>query len=322
MINRRRLLHMATCAAVPALPSIALASDPASPTQVLVGFPPAGPVDIAARLFCPLLSDRLGEPFEVVNVPGDSGNIATARVVAAKPDGRTLLMCGPVNAINTNLFRSLPFNFGTDLVAVAGLYSVPLVVEVNPSVPVQSVSDFIRLAKSRPNEIRVGYAGMGTPQHIGIELFNVMAGVSLKLIPYAGSAPALADLLAGQLDAMFDPTPSSIEHLRAGRLRALAVTGRARLDPLPDVPIMSEFVPGYEAGSWFGLCAPRGTPQQRIDALNGGANAALHDRAVKVRLDALGAQTMPGSPSDFARLIALETSKYARVIAEAGIVRR
>jgi tripartite-type tricarboxylate transporter receptor subunit TctC len=322
MINRRGFLRVGAGAVLCARTSRALASDSATLTRVVVGFPPNGPVDIAARLFCPLLSERLEEPFETVNMPGDSGNAATAHVIAAKPDGRTLLMCGPVNAINTTLFRSLPFNFATDLMPVAGLYSVPLVVEVHPSVPAQSASDFIRLAKSRPNEIRVGYAGLGTPQHIAIELFNVMAGVSLKLMPYAGSAPALADLLAGQLDAMFDPTPSSIEHLRAGRLRALAVTGKTRLGPLPDVPVMSEFVPSYEAGSWFGLCAPRATAVQRIQALNAAANAALGDRAVQARLDALGAQTMPGSPSGFAELIALETKKYARVIEQAGIARR
>lgn len=313
-------MQVTACAALPTLPSIAPAESVT--TQVVVGFPPTGPVDIAARLISPPMSDRLEEPFEVVNVPGDSGNIATARVVAAQPDGRTLLMCGPVNAINTTLFRGLPFNFGTDLVAVAGLYSVPLVVEVNPAVPAQSAADFIRMAKARPAEVRVGYAGVGTPQHIGIELFNVLAGVSLKLVPYAGSAPALADLLAGRLDAMFDPSPSSIEHLRSGRLRALAVTGKARLEALPDVPVMSELVPGYEAGSWFGLCAPRGTPRQRIDALNAAANAALRDRAMKVRLDALGAQPMPGGPSDFAQFIALETDKYAKVIAQAGIAVR
>ena len=320
MTSRRRLLgHAASLAAWPALPLPSLGAEPSALTQVIVGFPPGGPVDIAARLVGPLLSARLGESFEVLNVVGESGNIATARVVAAQPDGRTLLMSGPVNAINTTLFPNLPFDFGKDLAAVAGLYSVPLVVEVHPEVPAQSVAEFIRLARSRPGEVRVGYAGVGTPQHVGIELFNVMAGVSLKLVPYAGSAPALVDLLAGRLDAMFDPTPSSIEHLRAGRLRALAVTGRMRLPALPDVPLVADYVPGYEAGSWFGLCAPRGTPRERIDALNAGANDALSDRTLQARLDALGAQAMPGSPADFAGLIASETRKYARVIETAGI---
>jgi tripartite-type tricarboxylate transporter receptor subunit TctC len=289
------------------------------PTRVIVGFPPGGPVDIASRLVGPLLSARLGDPFEVVNMPGESGNIATAHVVAAQPDGRTLLMSGPVNAINTTLFPSLPFDFGKDLAAVAGLYSVPLVLEVHPAVPAQSIAEFIRLARSRPGELSVGYAGVGTPQHVGIELFNVMAGVSLKLMPYAGSTPALLDLLVGRIDAMFDPTPSSIEHLRAGRLRALGVTGKVRLPVLPDVPVVADVVTGYEAGSWFGLCTPRGTPRDRINALNAGANNALRDPALQFRLKALGAQEMPGSPDDFAELVATETRKYARVIEVAGI---
>jgi tripartite-type tricarboxylate transporter receptor subunit TctC len=320
MTSRRRFVrHAASLAAGPVLPLSPHAAEATALTQVIVGFPPGGAVDIAARLVAPLLSARLGEPFEVVNMPGESGNIATARVVAAQPDGRTLLMSGPVNAINTTLFPNLPFDFGKDLAAVAGLYSVPLVVEVHPALPAQSVADFIRLARSRPGELRVGYAGVGTPQHVGIELFNVMAGVSLKLVPYAGSAPALLDLLAGRIDAMFDPTPSSIEHLRVGRLCALGVTGKVRLSGLPDVPVVADVVPGYEAGSWFGLCATRGTPRDRVNALNAGANDALRDPALQFRLEALGAQAMPGSPDDFAGLVASETRKYARVIEVAGI---
>ena len=323
MTNRRRFLgSAASIAAWPVLPLLALGAEPPTTTQVIVGFPPGGPVDIAARLVSPPLSALLDEPFEVINLPGESGNAATARVVAARADGRTLLMSGPVNVINTTLFPNLPFDFGKDLVAVAALYSVPLVIEVHPAVAAQSAAEFIQLARSRPGELRVGYAGLGTPQHVGIELFNAMAGVSLKLVPYAGSAPALVDLLAGRLDAMFDPTPSSIEHIRAGRLRALAVTGKARLAALPDVPVAADIVPGYEVGSWFGLCAPRGTPRERIEALNAAANGALHDRALQTRLDALGAQAMPGSPADFAELIASETRKYARVIEKAGIKAR
>ena len=323
MISRRRFLgQAASLAAWPALPLSALGTEPMALTQVIVGFPPGGPVDIAARLMGPALSALLGEPFEVVNMPGESGNVATARVVTAPPDGRTLLMSGPVNAINTTLFPNLPFDFGKDLAAVAGLYSVPLVVEVHPAVPAQSVAEFIRLARSRPGELRVGYAGVGTPQHVGIELFNAMAGVSLQLVPFAGSAPALVDLLAGRIDAMFDPIPSSIGHLRSGRLRALAVTGTVRLPALPDVPVVADAVPGYEAGSWFGLCTPRGTPRERIESLNAAANNALRDPALQARLDALGAQGMPGSPADFAGLISSETRKYGHVIERAGIKAR
>jgi tripartite-type tricarboxylate transporter receptor subunit TctC len=298
---------------------LALGGEPTTSTQLIVGFPQGGPVDIAARLAGSALSALLAEDFVVVNVPGDSGNVATAQVVAARPDGQTLLMSGPVNAINTTLFPNLPFDFNKDLVAVASLYSVPLVIEVHPSVPAETAADFIRLARARAGGLRVGYAGVGTPQHVGIELFAAMAGVSLQLVPYAGSAPALVDLLAGRLDAMFDPTPSSIGHLREKRLRALAVTGKARLPALPDVPLAAEVVPGYEAGSWFGLCAPRATGRERIEALNAASNAALRERAMLTRLDALGAQAMPGSPEDFAALIASETSKYARAIEKAGI---
>ena len=279
-------------------------------------------MDIAARLVSPLLSARLGESFEVINVSGESGNLATARVVAARPDGKTLLMSGPVNAINTTLFPNLPFDFGKDLSAVAGLYGVPLVIEVHPEVQAKTLGEFIQLARWRPGELRVGYAGVGTPQHVGIELFGTMAGTPLKLVPYAGSAPALVDLLAGRIDAMFDPTPSSIEHLRRGRLRALAVTGKRRLPALPDVPVAADVVPGYEAGSWFGLCSPRGTPVDRIESLNSAANDVLFDRALQLRLEGLGAQAMPGTPADFARLIATETHKYARVIEAAGIKAR
>ena len=320
MTSRRRFArHAASLAACPVLPLSSHAAEATALTQVIVGFPPGGAVDMAARWVAPLLSARLGEPFEVVNMPGESGNIATARVVAAQPDGRTLLMSGPVNAINTTLFPNLPFDFGKDLAAVAGLYSVPLVVEVHPALPAQSVADFIRLARLRPGEVRVGYAGVGTPQHVGIELFNVMAGVSLKLVPYAGSAPALLDLLAGRIDAMFDPTPSSIDHLRAGRLRALGVTGKSRLSGLPGVPVVADVVPGYEAGSWFGLCAARGTPGDSLNMLNAGVNDALRHPALQLRLEALGAQAMPGSPADFAGLVASETRKSARVIEVTGI---
>ena len=318
MFDRREFIRFAVPAAL-APWSVLTRAESETATQIVVGFPAGGPVDIAARLFAPLLSNRLQEPFEVVNLTGASGNAATARVATSKADGRTLLMAGPVNTINATLFQNLPFDFAADFAPVAGLYSVPLIAEVHPSLPARSVTDFIGLARERPGAIRVGYAGVGTPQHIAIEMFNVMAEVALKLVPYAGSAPALADLLAGRLDAMFDPAPSSIDHVRAGRLRPLAVTGRARLESLPEVPVMSDFVPGYEAGSWFGLCAPRATPVTRIGAINAAANAALIDPAVKARLNELGAQAIPGAPSDFEAMIGAEIRKYARIIARAGI---
>ena len=291
-------------------------------TTVLVGFPPNGPVDIVARLTARMLSTEMREPFDVQNLAGHGGNDAAAAAAAAAPDGYTLLMCAPANAINTILFPDLPFDFQRDLVAVASVCSVPLVMEVHPSVSAESAMEFLALAKQHPGRLRIAFAGIGTPQHIGIELFCLMTGVDLTLVAYAGSAPALVDLLAGRVDAMFDPAPSSIEHVRAGRLRALAVTGAARLDSLTDVPSMSEFVPGYVAGSWFGLCAPRGTPVDRIDAINRATNAALREASVRQQLTTLGAVPMPGLPRDFARFMAAETTTYARVIADAGIAAR
>ena len=318
--TRRLFNHASAGLLLSPFPLLATAqASPAAPTRVLVGFPPDGPVDIAARWVCSLLSERLDETFVVENAPGHSGNDATAQVALAPADGRTLLMCGPVNTINTTLFPGLPFDFGRDFAAVALVYGVPLIAEVHPSVPAASSAEFIALAKRRPGMLRVGYAGEGTPQHIALELFRSMAGVDVTLVAYAGSAPALTDLLAGRIDAMFDPAPSSIEHVRAGRLRPLATTGRSRLSALPDVPLMSEVVPGYEAGSWFGLCAPRTTPAARITALNAATNAALSEPSAARRVSSLGGIAMPGTPAEFENFIAAETAKYAKVIADAGI---
>lgn len=316
-LNRRDLLRFA-CGAVAARMTTSLSAQQAA-TRIVVGFPPGGPVDIAARFISPLVAERLGQPFEVENVPGDSGNLATGRVVGAVSDGRTLLLCGPVNTINTTLFPGLPFRFDRDLAPVAGLYRVPLVVEVHPGVPVQSASELLAYARSRPGQLRVGYAGKGTPQHVGIELFKFLAEVDLTLVPYTGSAPALEDLVAGRIDVMFDPLPSSIAHIQAGRLRPLAVTGNKRIDRIPSVPPMSDVVPGYEAGSWFGLCAPRATPANVIDALNLACNEALVQSVALRRLEDIGATAMAGSPAQFVAFIREETEKYARVITRAGI---
>ena len=318
MVDRREFICVAAFAALAPWP-VLIRAESETATRIMVGFPAGGPVDIAARVFAPLLSNRLQEPFEVVNLPGASGNVATPRVATSKADGRTHLMAGPVNTISVTLFQNLLFDFAADFAPVAGPYSVPLIAEVHPSVPARSVTDFIGLARERPGAVRVGYAGVGTPRHIDIEMFNVMTEVSLKLVPYAGSASALTDLLAGRLDVMFDPAPSSIDHVRAGRLRPLAVTGKAQLQLLPEIPIMSDFVPGYEAGSWFGLCAPRATPVTRIEAINAAISAALIDPEVAVRLNELGAQAMRGTSSDFEAMIGAEIRKYARIIARAGI---
>jgi tripartite-type tricarboxylate transporter receptor subunit TctC len=292
---------------------------PTRAVRLLVGFPAAGPVDIAGRTIGGWLSERLGQPFIVENRPGESGNIATRTVVKAAPDGYTLLVCGPVNVINSSLFEGLDFDFGHDITAVAGMFRVPLVVEVNPSLPISTVPELLTFAHSNPGKLRVAYAGIGTPQHIGIELFKVMAGVDLTLVPYAGSAPALEALLAGQADVMFDPLPSSIGLINGGRLRPLAVTTPSRSDALPQVAPMSDFVPGYQAGSWFGIGAPSGTPQSIITRLNTEINAGLDDLGIRTRLAGLGGMVMPGSPVAFASFIAAETEKYRYVIRMANI---
>jgi tripartite-type tricarboxylate transporter receptor subunit TctC len=290
------------------------------PVRLLVGFPHGGPVDIAGRTIGAWLSDRLGQPFLVENRPGESGNIATRAVVKAAPDGYTLLVCGPVNVINTALFDGMDFDFGRDISAVAGLFRVPLVVEVNPALPISTVPEFLAYARANPGRLKAAYAGTGTPQHLGIQLFKTMAGVDLTLVPYAGSTPALEALLAGQADVMFDPMPSSIGLINNGRLIPLAVTTSTRSEALPQVPPMSDFVPGYEAGSWFGIGAPRGTPPGIITRLNTEINAGLADAGIRTHVAALGGMVMPGSPRAFAAFVAAETEKYRTIIRAANIV--
>jgi tripartite-type tricarboxylate transporter receptor subunit TctC len=248
--------------------------------------------------------------------------MATRAVARAKPDGYTLLVCGPVNTINTTLVKDLDFDFGRDFASVASLWQVPLVIEVNPSVPVTTLAGFITYAKANPGKLKIGFAGVGTPQHIGIEMFEVMAGVELTLVPYLGSAPALADLLAGKIDCMFDPMPSSIAHIKAGRLIPLAVTTPAKSDALPDVSPASDLVAGYQAGSWFGIVAPREMPTAMVDKLNQMINDAFTDTRMKARLAELGASPLPGSPAQFQAFIESETAKYAEVIRAARIATR
>jgi len=320
-MQRRQFLRLATAAiTAPVLPRIAAAQAyPSQPVRLLVGFPAGGAVDIAARVIAPWLADRLGQPFVIENQPGESGNRATRSAVRAAPDGHTLLICGPVNTINTTLFKDLDFNFGRDIVPVARLWRVPLVIEVHPSVPVRTVPELISYAKSNPGKLRVGFAGHGSPQHVGIELFKMMAGVDLTLVPYQGSAPALADLLTGSIHAMFDPLPSSIAHIKSGKLIPLAVTTPIRSEALPDVPTAADSVAGYEAGSWYGIGAPQGTPSNVVEKLNKEVNASLENASIKARLSELGATAIPGSPTQFETFIARQTEKYADVIRSAKI---
>ncbi|HUR39771.1 MAG TPA: tripartite tricarboxylate transporter substrate-binding protein [Verrucomicrobiae bacterium] len=320
-IARRRFLQIAVGALGSSFVYKAAVAEtyPSRTVRLLVGFPGGGPVDIAGRTIGAWLSARLGQPCIVENQPGESGNIATRAVVNAAADGYTLLVCGPVNVINAELFDGIDFDFGRDVAAVAGLYRVPLVVEVNPSLPISTVPEFLTYARAKPGRLKVAYAGIGTPQHLGIELFKAMAGVNLSLVPYAGSTPALEALLAGEADAMFDPMPSSIGFINSGRLRPLAVTTSGRSEALPQVPPMSDFVPGYEADSWFGIGAPCGTPSSIIARLNTEINAGLADAEIRSRVAQLGGMVMPGSPAAFAAFLAAETEKYRTIIRAANI---
>ena len=285
----------------------------------MVGFPAGGPVDIAARIIAPWLAERLGQPFVVENQPGESGNIATRSVVRAAPDGYTLLVCGPVNTINTTLFQGLDYNFTRDIAPVASLWRVPLVIEVHPSVAAKTLAEFVAYGKANPGKLKIGFAGKGTPQHVAIELFKMVTGADFTLVPYLGSAPVLADLLVGKIDAMFDPIPSSISHIRSKKLIPLAVTTLSRSEALPDVPAASDLVPGYEAGSWFGIGAPKRTAADIIEKLNTAVNAGLEIPGIKARLAELGASAIPGSPAQFGSFIVQETEKYAGVIRTAKI---
>ncbi|HUS18562.1 MAG TPA: tripartite tricarboxylate transporter substrate-binding protein [Terriglobales bacterium] len=292
---------------------------PSRPVRLVVGFPAGGPVDIAARIIAPWLAERLGQPFVVDNRPGESGNRATRSVVRAAPDGCTLLVCGPVNTINTNLFQGLDYNFTRDIAPVASLWRVPLVIEVHPSVAAKTLPEFIAYAKANPGKLKIGFAGKGTPQHVAIELFKMMTGADFTLVSYLGSTPALADLLVGKIDAMFDPMPSSISHIRRGKLIPLAVTTPSRSEALPDVPAASELVTGYEAASWFGIGAPKRTAADIIEKLNSEVNAGLESPRIKARLAELGASAIRGSQAQFGSFIVRETDKYAGVIRTAKI---
>lgn len=322
-ISRRLMLRsLAAIPAVLARPGAGQAQPyPARELRIVVGFPQGGPLDIAARTIAPALERGIGVAVRVENHVGASGNDATRLVVRTAPDGGTLLLCAPVNAINATLFPDLDFDFRRDIVPVAGIARVPLIVEVHPSVPVRSIPDLIAHARANPGQLRVAYAGRGTPQHVAIELFQHMAGVRLSLVAYPGSAAALDDLLQGAADAMFDPAPSSMPHVRAGRLVALATTGPTRSASLPDLPAVTEVLPGYEAGSWMGLGVPRQTPADVVARLNQAVTEGLTDAGIRRALDALGAEPMPGSPAEFARFIAAETDRYADIITRAGIRR-
>jgi tripartite-type tricarboxylate transporter receptor subunit TctC len=320
-LRRRQFLHLTAGAAVlPAMSHIARAQAyPAKPVRIIVPFVAGASSDIVARLIGQRLSERLGQQFIVENRPGAGGNIGTEAVIHAPPDGYTLLFAATANAINATLYEKLNFNFIRAIAPVAGLVRLPNVVEVNPSVPAKTVAELIAYAKANPGKINMATAGVGVSGHMAGELFKAMAGVNMVHVPYRGSTPALTDLIGGQVQIMFEPLPASIENIKAGRLRALAVTTAARSEALPDLPTVAEFVPGYEASTWYGVGVPKNTPVEIIDKLNREINAALSEPRMKAQIADLGGTPLPGSPAEFAKFIADETEKWAKVIRTANI---
>jgi tripartite-type tricarboxylate transporter receptor subunit TctC len=318
-LTRRHFVALAGPAFAAPMPFGARALDyPNRAVRWVVGFAPGGPQDIVARLVAQGLSERLGQPFVVENRAGAGGNIGAEAVVNAPPDGYTMLLVGSPNTINATLYRKLNFVLGRDIAPVAAIGRTSLLLEVNPSLPVRTIGEFIAYAKANPGKINYASAGVGTPQHVSGELFNMMAGIAMVHVPYRGASPALADLLAGQVQAMIDPLPASIPYAKSGRLRPLAVTSLARLPELPDLPTVAEYIPGYQTASWYAVGVPRNTPAEIIAILNQAINAAIADPKLKARLAELGVAPMGGTAADLARHIAEETEKWAQVIRLSG----
>ena len=321
-LPRRRFLQLiASAAAVPAAPIVPRSQEsyPTRPVRLLVGYAAGGPADTVARLTAQWLSDRLGQQVVVENRAGAASNIAAEAVVRSPPDGYTLLYVTVSNAVNVTLYDKLSFDLMRDLVPIASITRSPGVLEVNPSFQANTVPEFIAYAKANPGKINMASAGPGSAPHLYTELFKMMTGVDVVQVHYRGSGPALPDLIAGQVHAMFDPIASSIAHIRAGKLRPLAVTTATRLEVLPDIPTVGDFVPGYEASGWYGIGAPKNTPAEIVDRLNTEINAALADPEMKARFADLGGTVLPGSPADFGKLLADETNKWGKVIQTANI---
>jgi tripartite-type tricarboxylate transporter receptor subunit TctC len=326
-LPRRKFLHLAAgaagaagAAALPAVSRIARADTyPSHPVRLLVGFAAGSTTDILGRLIGQWLSQRLGQQFIIENRPGAGGNVAAEEMIKSAPDGYTLYMVPPAVAANSALYPHLNFVFLRDATAVAGVVRVPNVAEVNPSLPVKTISELIAYAKANPGKLSFASAGIGTASHLAGQLFNAMTGVNLQHVPYRGDGPAMADLIGGQVQVGFATMTASIGHIRSGQLRALAVCTLKPSDALPGVPTVAETVPGFEASSWFGIAAPNGTPADIIDTLNRETNAGLADPTIKARLDDMGGMALTGSPADFGKLITDETEKWGKVIRDAGI---
>jgi tripartite-type tricarboxylate transporter receptor subunit TctC len=319
-MHRRRFLHLAgSLAAATAPVGRAVAGDyPARPVRTIVGFAPGGPNDIVARLMAQALSERLGKQFIVENRAGASSNMATEMVVRAAGDGYTLLVLNASNAINATLYDNLSYVLVRDIVPVAAIARVPNVITIHPSLPINSVADLIAYAKANPGKLNAGSGGVGSSVHLATELFKMMTGTDILHVPYRGTGPAMVDLLAGQIQVMFDAMPSSVGYIKAGSVRALAVTTAMRSEAFPQLPTVQDTIPGYEASSWYGIGAPHGTPGEIIALLNKEMNAALADPTLRSRYAELGGMVLPGSPDAFAQLIADETEKWAKVIKFCG----
>ena len=318
--RRQFLLLAAGAAALPAVSRIARAQAyPSRPVRIIVPFAPAGSTDIVARLIGQWLSERLGQQFVVENRPGAGTNIGTEAVVTAPADGYTLLLAGPANVISMALYDKLNFNFTRDIAPIASIMRFPFVMEVHPSVPAKTVPEFMAYAKANPGKLNMASAGTGSATHLTGELFKMMTGLNILHVPYRGAGPALIDLIGGQVQLYFDAIPASIEHIKAGKLRALAVTTVTRSELLPETPPLSDFLPDYDVSGWFGVGAPARTPVEIIDRLNKEINAGLADPKIKARFADLGATVIPGSPADFGKLIAEETEKWGKVVRFTGI---
>lgn len=319
-LQRRQFLQLAAgAAALPVTSGIASAQTyPARPVRLVIGYTPGGSADLTARLMGQWLSEKLGQSFVIENRPGGGTNIATEAVVRAVPNGYTLLLVAPANAINATLYDKLNFDFLRDTEPVAGIIRFPNVVVVNPSLPINSIPELITYAKANPGKLNMASSGNGSTIHMSGELFKMLTGINMVHVPYRGGAPALTDLIAGQVQVMFDNIPTCAEHVKSGKLRGLAVTSTTRSEVLPDLPVVADFLPGYEASAWYGIGAPKGTPPEIIERLNKAVNEILADPKAKARFAELGAFLLPGSALDFGKLLANETDKWGKVVKFAG----
>ena len=312
-----RLLALALLCIVAAGPAHA-ADYPTRPVKWVVPYPPAGTTDVLARIVAQWLTEKLGQPFVIENKPGAGNNLGTESVVKATPDGYTMLLVNPANGINATLYKELSFNVIRDIAPVAGLVRTPNVMEVTPSFPAKTVAEFIAYCKANPGKINMASSGSGTSVHLSGELFKSLTGCQMLHVPYKGAGPALTDLMGGQVDVIFDNLPSSIGHIKSGKIRALAVTSAERDPSLPDVPTVAETVPGYEATAWFGIGMPKGTPKDVVEKINAEVNRALVDPKMRARLAELGGKPIAGSPEDFGKVIAAETAKWEKVVSSSG----